>query len=59
MAFDLLIENIKGLVQVRDSTPTFLSGASMSDLPILSNAYLAVKDGLIADYGVQQDAPAE
>ncbi len=59
MAFDLLIENIKGLVQVRDSTPTFLCGASMSDLPILSNAYLAVKDGLIAEYGGQEDAPAE
>ncbi|MCX8491753.1 MAG: imidazolonepropionase [Cyclobacteriaceae bacterium] len=59
MAFDLLIENIKDLVQVRDSTPTFLSGSAMGDLPILTNAYIAVKDGLIADYGRQEDAPKE
>lgn len=59
MAFDLLIENIKGLVQVRDSTPTFLAGSALGDLPILPNAFVAVKDGLIAAYGPQEDAPAE
>jgi len=57
MVFDLLIENIKGLVQVRESTPTFLSGQAMAELPILSNSFLAVKDGLIADYGLQKDCP--
>ncbi|NOS93947.1 MAG: imidazolonepropionase [Cyclobacteriaceae bacterium] len=59
MAFDLLIENIKGLVQVRDTTPSFLSGAEMAQLPILSNAFVAVKDGLIADYGPQQNSPKQ
>lgn len=58
MAFDLLIENSKGLVQVRDSTPTFLAGSAMGDLPILPNAFVAVKDGLIVDYGRQEDAPS-
>ena len=57
MAFDLLIENIKGLVQVRESTPSYLSGSSMAELPILENAYVAVKDGLIVDYGSQQNSP--
>jgi imidazolonepropionase len=57
MTFDLLIENIKGLVQVRDIS-TFLSGSSMCTLPILSNGYLAINDGLIADYGPQQNAPS-
>lgn len=57
MAFDLLIENIKGLVQVRESTPSYLSGSSMAELPILENAYVAVKDGLIVDYGDQQNSP--
>ncbi len=57
MAFDLLIENIKGLVQVRESTPSYLSGSSMAELPILDNAYVAVKDGLIVDYGSQQNSP--
>ena len=57
MAFDLLIENIKGLVQVRESTPSYLSGSSMAELPILENAYVAVKNGLIVDYGDQQNSP--
>lgn len=59
MAFDLLIENIKGLVQVRESTPRFLSGIEMAHLPILSHAFIAVKDGLIADYGPQENSPKQ
>ncbi len=52
MANDILITNIKGLVQVRDSTPCFISGKQLAHLPILQNAYLHIKDGLIADYGL-------
>ncbi len=59
MAFDLLIENIKGLVQIRENTPSFLSGAEMAHLPILSDAFIAVKDGRIADYGPQQHSPKQ
>jgi imidazolonepropionase len=51
MANDILITNIKGLVQVRESTTHFLSGQSLAHLPILQNAYLSIKDGLIFDYG--------
>jgi imidazolonepropionase len=59
MTFDLLIENIKGLVQVRESTPSCLAGSAMDTLPILPNAFLAIKDGKIADYGVQENAPSK
>jgi imidazolonepropionase len=51
MAQGILIKNIKGLVQVREATPTFLAGVQMQNLPILANAYLYIKDGLISDFG--------
>ena len=51
MAWDILITNIKGLAQVRDSTPTVLAGLAMAQLPILDNAYLAIEGGKIVDYG--------
>ncbi len=51
MGHDILITNIKGLVQVRDSTPVFLAGAAMAELPVLSNAYLLIENGRIKDYG--------
>jgi imidazolonepropionase len=44
---------------VRDATPTALSGRDMADLPILPNSFLAIKDGLIADYGLQENSPKE
>ncbi len=58
MALDLLIENCKGLVQVRDQLTTCVSGKAMSDLPILADAFIAIKDGLISDYGPQSNSPA-
>lgn len=51
MSWDILITNIKGLVQVRDNTPFVLAGAAMSELPVLENAYLAIADGRISDFG--------
>ncbi len=53
----MLIKNIKGLVQTDDGTRTFVSGADMSDLPSIENAWLAVEDGKIADYGSMADFP--
>ena len=46
MPWDLLIRNIKGLVQVRDQTPDAIRGQAMAELPILTNAFLAIKDNL-------------
>jgi imidazolonepropionase len=48
---DLVIKNIKGLVQVRERSVQRLSGAAMSELPVLEDCYLAIHDGLIHAYG--------
>ncbi len=58
MAWDLLIKNIKGLVQVRDKTPDAIRGIAMANLPILSNSFLAIKDNLIVDFGEMKDLPS-
>ncbi|MEM7162947.1 MAG: imidazolonepropionase [Bacteroidota bacterium] len=47
----ILIKNIKGLVQVRDQHSPFIAGESMKELPVLEDAWLAIEDGKIADYG--------
>ena len=52
---DLLIRNIKGLVQVRDTSLDQVSGVQMSELPILEEAFLLIKNGIIADYGLMLD----
>ncbi len=57
MQADLLILNIKGLVQVRKSTPGFIAGAEMSRLPVLEDAFLYILDGLIAGFGLMKDLP--
>lgn len=46
-----IITNIKGLVQVRENHIDFVAGKEMSNLPVIENAWLAIKDGLIEDYG--------
>lgn len=56
---DILILNIKGLVQVRHSTPGFVSGIAQAELPILPDAFLLIKDGVIHDYGSMSDLDAQ
>ena len=53
----ILIKNIQTLIGVYDEAPALLSGKAMSDLPSLQNAWLAMEDGLIADYGSMADWP--
>lgn len=55
---DILINNIRGLVQVREHLKTSVAGADMAGLPILPNAFLYIKDGLLADYGPMDAKPA-
>jgi imidazolonepropionase len=50
----LLIKNIRTLVQVRDEAPATIAGKAMSELPCLHDAWLAVEDGKIADYGTME-----
>ena len=53
----LLIKNIKGLVQVREQHIDSVKGADMKELPMIENAWLAIEDGLIADFGEMTDWP--
>lgn len=53
-----LITNIKQLVNVRPgaaNTHGPLRGKAMSELPCLHNAWLAIEDGVIADYGTMNE----
>jgi imidazolonepropionase len=55
MLTDLLIKNIKGLVQTGDGTKLKISGTEMSELPVIPDAFLYLSDGLIADFGPMKD----
>jgi imidazolonepropionase len=52
---DLLITNIKGLVQVREQTAGPVRGKAMAHLPVITNAFLAVTAGKILDFGEMKD----
>ncbi len=53
----ILIKNIKGLVQVRENQEQRVNGLEMKDLPILENAWLAIEDGILVDYGSMDNFP--
>ncbi len=55
---NVLIKNIKGLVQVRESTPTFVAGHAMATLPVIENAFLLLSNGLIDSYGSMDQLPS-
>lgn len=51
----ILIKNIKGLVQYGEDLPKIRKGKDMQELPILSNAFLALENGVIIAYGKMED----
>jgi len=51
----ILIKNIKGLVQAGENFPVMKQGKEMSDLPIIENAFLALEDGVIVEYGSMEE----
>jgi imidazolonepropionase len=51
----LLIKNIKQLLQVEDTAKHVVRGLSMNILPSIENAYLAIEDDTIVDYGSMDD----
>jgi imidazolonepropionase len=53
----LLIKNIKTLVQVRETNVEKVCGADMKILPCIDDAWLAIDNGLIADFGKMEDFP--
>ncbi|MFH6968032.1 imidazolonepropionase [Flavobacterium sp. FlaQc-28] len=52
-----LIKNIQELLQVREISISKVSGADMAILPTLKNAFLVIKDNLIADFGLMENLP--
>lgn len=54
---NILFINIKQLLQVRDQNVPLLSGKEMADLPLIENAFLAVRNELIDDYGTMDECP--
>lgn len=58
MTCDLLIRNIKGLVQIREQFSGPVRGKAMAELPALTDAYLTVSNGLISGYGWMKDLPS-
>jgi imidazolonepropionase len=53
----ILIKNIRSLIGVYDDAPARLCGAAMNQIPDLANAWLAIEDGHIVDYGTMADWP--
>lgn len=53
----ILIKNIKNLVQVEYAPQEKVSGLQMATLPCLQNAWLAIEDDLIVDFGEMKDFP--
>ena len=53
----MLWKNIKGLVGAYDTPPKFLKGGEMRSLPVLEQAWLAIEDGVIVDFGSMDDFP--
>jgi imidazolonepropionase len=54
----LLIKNIKYLVQVREPGTSTIPGSSLSYLPTIENAFLCIEDGVITDYGGMDHVPS-
>ena len=48
---DILIKNIKGLVQVRNESMKWVAGVDMAILPVIENAFIKVKSGKIESFG--------
>ena len=53
----LLIKNIRSLVQARENAPATVAGKMMNELPAIHDAWLAVEDGVIVDFGAMENWP--
>ncbi len=47
----ILIQNIQQLLQVRETSITWIAGEDMKQLPTIDNAWLLIENDLILDYG--------
>ena len=53
----LLIKNIGCLGQVRENSPETVAGKAMSELPSIHNAWIAIENDSIADFGTMESFP--
>ena len=51
----LFIKNIKQLLLATEQAPEIAKGKAMNQIPIIEDAWLAVEDGKIADFGKMED----
>ena len=58
MTCDILIRNIKGLVQVRPASQGIVRGKAMAELPVLPDAWLTITGSSISGYGSMEAMPA-
>lgn len=54
----LLIQNIKELLQVRETSIAKVSGAEMAVLPKIDNAFLLIENDRIVDFGPMANCPS-
>ncbi len=55
---NILIENIKGLVQTAEEPVKRLAGKDMQQLNVIENAWLLIKDEKISDFGAMENRPS-
>ncbi|MDP1726413.1 MAG: imidazolonepropionase [Bacteroidota bacterium] len=55
----LLLKNIKSLCGIDESGRLKKAGAEMAELDTIENAWLLIKDGLIADYGSMEEVDSQ
>ncbi len=55
---EALLINIKELIQVREKNITKVAGSDMKKLPTIKNAFLAIENGRILDYGSMDNIPS-
>lgn len=53
----MLIHHIKGLVQVENNSRKIVAGSDMAKLPVITDAWLLVKDGTIVSFGQMDRLP--
>jgi len=53
----ILLINIKNLLQVRDLETSYVSGKEMSIIPSIKSAYLLIDKGIIKDFGEMKNSP--
>ena len=52
-----LVKNIKGLVGAYEEAPAYVAGADMARFPVIRDAWMAVEDGRVVDFGSMDSFP--